>query len=595
MNIKKALKITLISATAITMASCGGSKSGNSENGEKLNNWDNPAVINHELSDPQMLNPVNSTDASAGYIQSNIFQSLLSIDFKTLELIPVLAKSRPEIVENNEGGLNFTYEIRPEAKWDDGTPITAKDVEFTLKVIKAPGVDNFSAKPYYEFLQDIKFYEDNPKKFTLITNSVYVLGEIMSGDFSIIPKKVYDPEGILDNYTLKQISEDFEALKEDENLKKFAENFNSEKYQREKDFIIGSGPYKLKEWQTGQKIVLERKKDWWGDALEGENVYFEAYPPELVYQTINDQSTALVALKGGNIDVMRGIKPKDFKDLPNSPKFQANFNAHTPPQMAYSYIGLNMRNPKFADVATRKAFAHLVDLNKIIKNVVYGYATPAIGPIHPSKKKFYNNSLKPYEFNPAKAKELLEQAGWKDSNGNGTLDKMIDGQLTEFEVTYIYNNGNDTRKNIGLLLQEEARKVGIKVNVNSLDWSIFLEKTKNHDFDLYCGGWVSSPIPSDPKQIWHTASYNGGSNYVGFGNDQTDALIDSIRVTIDDDKRAEMLKEFQEILHNEVPYIFLYYPQERIAIHKRFLNAETSALRPGYHVASFKLKNEPAQ
>jgi peptide/nickel transport system substrate-binding protein len=594
MNIKNLLKITLISATTISIVSCGGNK-GNEEKGEKLNNWDNPNVINHELSDPQMLNPVNSTDASATYIQSNIFQTLLGIDFKTLELVPVLATSRPEIIENNEGGLNFVYEIRPEAKWDDGTPITAKDVEFTLKVIKAPGVDNYSAKPYYEFIQDIIIDEQNPKKFTLVTNSVYVLGEVMSGDYTVLPKKVYDPEGILDNYTLKQISENFESLKEDENLKKFADNFNSEKYQREPQYIIGSGPYKLKEWQTGQKIVLERKKDWWGDALVNENVYFEAFPPELIYQTINDQSTALVALKGGNVDVMRGIKPKDFKDLPNSPKFQANFNAHTPSQMAYAYIGLNMRNPKFADINTRKAFAHLVDLDKIINNVVYGYATPAIGPEHPSKKKFYNDKIKPYEFNPAKAKELLEKAGWKDSNGNGTIDKVIDGQLTEFEVTYIYNNGNDTRKNIGLLLQEEARKVGVKVNVNSLDWSIFLEKTKNHDFDLYAGGWVSSPIPSDPKQIWHTSSYNGGSNYVGFGNDETDALIDSIRVTIDDDKRAVMLKRFQEILHEQVPYIFLYYPQERIAIHKRFTNAETSPMRPGYHVASFKLKEEQAQ
>ena len=589
---KNLLKITLVSATALSIVACGGSK--NDEKGEKLGNWDNPNVINHELSDPQMLNPVNSTDASATYIQSNIFQSLLGIDFKTLELIPVLAKSRPEIIENNEGGLNYVYEIRPEAIWDDGTPITAKDVEFTLKVIKAPGVDNLNAKPYYEFLQDIIIDESNPKKFTLVTNTVYVLGEIMSGDYTVLPQKVYDPEGIMDNYTLKQISENFDALKEDEKLKKFAENFNSEKYQREPQYIVGSGPYKLKEWQTGQKIVLERKKDWWGDALEAENVYFEAYPPQLIYQTINDQSTALVALKGGNIDVMRGIKPKDFKDLPNSPKFQANFNAHTPPQMAYAYIGLNMRNPKFADLATRKAFAHLVDLNKIIKNVVYGYATPAVGPIHPSKKKFYNDKLKPYDFNPEKAKELLEEAGWKDSNGNGTLDKMIDGELTEFEVTYIYNNGNDTRKNIGLLLQEEARKVGIKVNVNSLDWSIFLENTKNHNFDLYCGAWISSPIPSDPKQIWHTSSYNGGSNYVGFGNDETDALIDSIRVTIDEDKRAKMVKRFQEILHEQVPYIFLYYPQERIAIHKRFTNAETSPMRPGYHVASFKLKEEQA-
>lgn len=584
--------IWLVLFSGILLSCGGGEEEKNSTNGVDMSGG--ATVRIHELSDAQMLNPVNYSDASAGYIISNLFQSLMSIDFKTLELVPVLAKSRPEITTTPEGKLLITYELREEAAWDDGTPITAKDVEFSLKVIKCPRVDNMNNKPYFEFIEDMKLYPDNPRKFTFICKEVYVLSETMSSDIPILPAKVYDPQDILANYTVRDMSEKSEALANDPKIIAFANNFNSEKYQREKDYIKGSGPYEMVEWITGQKIVLKRKKNWWGDKVkENRNIYFEAHAPELIYQTINDQTTALVALKKGNIDVMQGIKPKDFAELPSSPKFTQNFHAYTPAQLAYVYVGLNMRSPLLSDVRTRKAMAHLFDIDRIIKVINYGYAEPAVGPIHPSKKDEFNPNLKPYEFSPAKAKQLLAEAGWSDTDNDGILDKIIDGKKVPFETSIIYNSGNDTRKAICLMFQEEARKVGIKVNVQTLEWSIFLDKTKNHEFDMYVGAWISTPIPTDHKQIFHTESYNGGSNYVGFGNDETDSLINLIRVTLDPEKRKQLHWRFQEILHEQVPYVFLYYPQERIAIHKRFTNAEPSVMRPGYREAAFKILDSP--
>ena len=164
--------LIIVTATVFTI-SCGGSKY------KQSNSQD---VIVHELSDAEMLNPVNVHDNTGQCILKNIFQSLLDIDFKTLEIIPVLAQSRPQIEKNPDGGLLITYEIRPEAKWDNGSPITAKDVEFTIKVIKNPKVNNPSAKPYYEFISDIKLYDDDPLKFTLVCNQTYILAETSSGD-----------------------------------------------------------------------------------------------------------------------------------------------------------------------------------------------------------------------------------------------------------------------------------------------------------------------------------------------------------------------------------------------------------------------------
>lgn len=574
---------------SLSIISCGGGSENTSEDSKNTNVSD--IVISHELSDAQMLNPVNYSDAGAGYILKNLFYPLLSIDFNTLKLVPVVAESRPEIEITEDNKMNITYRIRKEAKWDDGTPITPKDVEFALKVIKNPKVDNVNNKPYFEFIEDMVFYDDDPQKFTFKCKDVYILAEVQSGDIPLMPMKIYDPKNLMDEFTIKQLTEEQDELANNEKIVEFATDFNSEKYQRDKASIIGCGPYLLDEWQTGQKIVLKRKENWWGDALKDQGMYFDIHPPKIIYQTINDQTTAKEALKAGEVDVMRGIKAKDFKELLKNEKFKANFKSHTPPQMAYTYLGLNVRKPMFSDKRTRKALAHLIDVDKIIDKIALGYGTRAVGPIHPAKKKQYNNNIKPYEYSPEKAKALLAEAGWSDTDGDGILDNTINGEKMKFEMSYLYNQGNDSRKAVGLMFQEEARKIGITVNVVSQDWSIFLEHTKQHDFDMYYGAWISTPIPNDHKQIYHTSSYNGGSNYTGFGNDETDALIDEIRVTIDEDKRAELNHKFQEILHDECSYIYLYNPLEKIGIHNRFNNAETTAMRPGYRLSGFTVNS----
>lgn len=579
---------SILLSSALILTSCGGDSANSTKKSANTNVSD--IVISHELSDAQMLNPINYSDAAAGYIVKYIFYPLLGIDFKTLEFVPVVAEARPEIEITEDGKMNITYKIRQEATWDDGTPVTAKDVEFTIKVIKNPKVDNVNNKPYYEFIEDIVFYEDDPKKFTFKCKEKYIQAEIQSGDIPILPKKIYDPKGLMDEFTIKDLSLNQEALASNEKIIEFANDYNSEKYQREKEWIVGCGPYQLAEWQTGQKIVVTKKENWWGDKVKNGGEYFDVHPSKIIYQTINDQTTAKEALKAGEIDVMRGIKAQDYQELLKTKKYTDNFNSHTPPQMAYTYLGLNIRKPMFSNKKTRQALAHLIDVDKIISAIALGYGTKAIGPIHPSNKKQYNNNIAPYDYNPAKAKELLTEAGWKDSNNDGILDNTINGEKIKFEMNFLYNQGNDSRKAVGLLFQEEARKVGITVNVVAQDWSIFLENTKQHDFDMYYGAWISTPIPNDHKQIFHTSSYNGGSNYTGFGNDETDALIDAIRVEIDDDKRAVLNYKFQEILHDECSYIFLYNPTERIAIHKRFENAETSPMRPGYNLINFSVK-----
>jgi len=600
--------ITLLISGAVLFSGCpsnSGSEANNTASTETetttFKRGSKNEVIVHELSDPDKLNVLTSTGASATYVKYNIFMYLLDVNKETLEPNPSLAKERPVIKELTEGefagGLSIAYEIRPEAQWDNGDPVTGHDVAFTLKALKNPHVDAEHLRPYLEFITHIEVDPENPKRFTFYCDRKYLAAESSSGYQAFVaPEHVYDPKGIMRDYTLKELSDpdNMDAMRSDAKLLEFGRAFNSEKYQREKGFVVGCGPYEFEEWVTGQRVVLKKKDNWWGDQLAGKVPNFEAWPDKIVYEIINDRTTALSAMKDESIDVSRSLRPKDFDDLRKDDAFQNKFHLFKPTSLSYTYIGLNMKHPILSDVRVRSAFAHLVDKQQIIDVLNYGLAAPTSGPIHPSKP-YYNDQLEPYDFNIKRAGEILEEAGWKDTDGDGLRDKVINGKKTPLKLVFKYNSGNDTREKIGLFLKENARKVGADLEIIAKEWTVFLDETKNHDFDLYCGGWIQDPLEDDPKQIWHTDGYNGGSNYVGFGNEQTDELIESLRAEMDGAKRHELYLELQREIHEQAPYIFLYTPTARLVISKRFDNVHPYVARPGYTEREFKVSSPKMQ
>lgn len=547
-----------------------------------------------ELSDPDKLNPLTSTSAVARYIQNNIFSRLLEYQFdgKNYTLKPQLATKRPEVKLLSEGaykgGMSLTYEINPQAKWDDGQPLTAKDYVFTIKALKNPLVNAGPVRPYYSFIDHIEIDSNNSRKFTIYSKETYFLAEAASGDLHILPAHIYDEEGLMQNYNVQKLSNTTEEeLKADTVLQQFADQFNSPKFSRE--VVLGSNAYQFDKWVSGQEILLKRKKDWWGDANVNYADSSFSPPNYLRYLIVRDQYTALTLAKEGRIDVMRGIKPSHFIDCQNSKKYTDQFNFHSPPQFAYYYLGFNMKNPKLSDKKTRQAIAHLVNREDIIELLFYSMAKKVEGPIH-YKKDWYNSELEERDFNIGKTKNLLKEAGWKDRDGDGILDKKIDGEWVSLELEYKYNQGNDIRKNIGMLLQENAKKVGIQIHLTTREWTVFLDDTKKRDFEIMCLAWIQGPTLDDMKQIWHSDSdTRDGSNRVGFNNKEADELIDQIRTTLDPEKRKKMYHRVQEIIQEEQPYVFLACPFERIMISKKIENPETSALRPGYQEMYFKL------
>ncbi len=591
---------SMAALASVGVSSCGGGAT--TDTGATLSDnfvkKDDPTVTIHSMGDPDRLNPITYTSGDAGYITQQIFSYLLEYDPKTLQLVPHMAVARPEVKEITEGefagGMSLTFEIRPEAAWDNGTPVTADDYVFTIKAIKNPKVNAGSQRPYLEFIDKIEIDPSNNRKFTIYCKQRYFLAESSGGGIAILPEYVYDPNKLMRKFTVEQLDDpkNAERLSVNPDIAKFAEEFNAEKFDRE--VIVGSGAYAFKEWQTGQFITLERKKNWWGDKVKDAPLV-RAYPPKITYKIINDFTPAIAQMKNEELDVMVSIRPENFVELREDKEFTRKYDLTTPDQFSYLYLGFNTKNPKFADKRVRRAFAHLVNRDDIIESLYQGLAVKVNSPINP-KKSYYNKDLKDIEFDPAKAKALLTEAGWKDTDGNGIIDKVIDGKKVEMKIVYKYNNGNTIRKNIGLLLQQEAKRVGIDIQIDAREWTVFLEDNKKRDFELVSLAWVQSPALDDLKQIWHTSSDTpDGSNRVGFGNEETDKIIEEIRTTLDEQKRNELYKRFQEIVYEEQPYVFICVPTERISIHKRFDNRETSALRPGYSPNGLKVHSAAAQ
>ena len=339
-------------------------------------------------------------------------------------------------------------------------------------------------------------------------------------------------------------------------------------------------------------MVFKLKEDWYGHQLKDVNHWFEAQPKEIVYEIINDPTTAVVALKGEKVDLLMKIDPRTFvEELRKSDEFNKNFNSSTPTQFLYAYMGMNMKNPKLDDVNTRKAFRAIMDVDKLNKTVYYNLAERVTTFIHPSKKKFINTDLEYYKQDLDKARELLAKAGWTDSDGNGILDKIVDDEKVELSLEMQYPNVAKTSEKAVLMFKEFARPLGVEIKPRSIDFAVMLENLKTHKFDMYFGIWGSSPLESDPKQIWHTDSQNGGNNYVGFGTPRSDELIEKLAQELDEETRIGYYKELQTIIDEEAPYIFLSATQNRLAFNKRLGNVKTSGVRPGFHSPSIQMVN----
>jgi peptide/nickel transport system substrate-binding protein len=517
------------------------------------------------LADPESLNPITSNDAGAAAVLAWIFPSLMRLDPQTLELAPLLAAAPPEIAADK---LTYTYRLRRGVTYSDGVPLTAHDVVFSLKTIKNPLVRAHHTRNYYESVRDAVALDDHTVRFDL--REPYFANDRVLGAISPIPRHHYDAQGLLEPLGIADLDR-FDTLPADakQRAERFAESFNRDFHRNP----LGPGAFVLRDPErdlvTGERIVLRRRGDYWApDRPDLE----DAWVDRVFFKVVNDMEAALVSFKRGDLDLM-GLNPiQHTRPDTNSAKFLARADKKERVSPSYTYVGWNQKRAIFRDARVRRALSHFVDKEGVVKTILRGLGTPVESPVFVERVE-YNRALAPWPHDPERGRRLLAEAGWSDSDGDGILDKQVDGERVPLRFEIISNSGNPVRRDVGLTLIDAFKRAGIDASFREIDWSILLDKVQRFDYDVIIMGWAMSVQAPDAYQIWHSSqAVAGGSNHIGYSNPEVDRILETYRREFDPARRKRLYDRFQEILYQEQPYTFLFMQKAVTAWDRRFRN-----------------------
>jgi peptide/nickel transport system substrate-binding protein len=485
-------------------------------------------IVHGDIGDASNLIPLLASDKPSHDIAGLVYNGLIKYD-KNMNIVGDLAESW----DISESGLMITFHLRKGVKWHDGRSFTAADVLYTYQVTIDPKTPTAYAGDFLkvkkaEVLDDYTFRITYDKPFA---------PALISWGSSILPKHLLSGIDITRSPLTRH--------------------------------PIGTGPYKFKEWVAGQKIVLISNHDY----FEG-RPYIDGY----ITRIIPDMATLFLELRGQGIDIS-GLSPLQYTRQTENKLFRNNFNKYRYLSFAYTYLGYNLKNQLFTDKRVRQAISYAINKEAIISGVLLGLGKPATGPFKPGTWA-YNGNVKIYNFNQPKARELLREAGWKDINGDGVLEK--DGKPFVFEI--VTNQGNETRQKCAEIIQRQLAEVGITVKIRILEWAAFVNDfiTKRR-FDAVIMGWTIPPDP-DAYDVWHSSKTAPEElNFISYKNTEADEMLERGRSTFDQQERKKYYDRFQEILAEDQPYTFLYVPDELIIINKRFRGIEPAPIGLDYN------------
>ncbi len=548
-------------------------------------------VIAHITIQPDGLHPFNDNSSIRSYIFNYTQKTLIKLDIESLEYIPSLVKAMPVASADN---LSFEYEIKEGVLWDDGTELNAEDVAFSVKLMLCPLTNNAQIRSNYStVIKSIELDPSNPMKFTMHAQNVHWDNKFIFSELYMVQKNLWDPNGVLNNVTFAELlSENF---KETTVLSDFFNNYNNADNSYKPHKLLGLGAYQVTEWEASQYITIEKKKDWWGS--KDSSIYNKAYPDKIIFKIITEDASSYLALKNQEIDVTTSIGTVKLMKLQEREYFNNNYDSDFLDQYSFSYMGLNMKpdgikqKPFFVDQKVRRAMAYLVPVDEIIEVMMHGQGSRQASLISPLKST-YNDTLKLIPLDIEKAKELLTQAGWVDTDEDNIRDKMINGVKTPFSFKLSYMS-SPISKEIVLMIKESLYKAGVVAEPTPMDFTLFYKNAMDHNFDGMMGGWGGSASYSNPMQLWHTSSWvTKGSNFCGFGDAESDALIEEANLTLDKEKHNNALLKLQAKVYEDQPYVFLYATKRKFAIHKRFKNRGMYNERPGVMLQNLDLKPE---
>lgn len=493
--------------------------------------------------EPPNLNPLTCNEASAAGFNALCSASLGARNWENPDVFePMIAESWKISPDKKV----FRIKLRRGVTFCDVTDpvtgreykdveVTARDFKFMVDVIKNKDVNCAHLRAYYQDLEKVEIINDY--EFLVHWKKPFYGSVACTLDLSPLARHFYAPDGKFD-----------------------PEKFNSD-HLRSK-MIVNCGPYMLDKWEKAKRLVFKRNPKYFGTR-------YGIAPPldERVYEVISHPNTCFQALLSGKINML-GLTPEQWIKRTGTAEFTSGKlrkERYLLPQ--YTYIGYNQKNPLFQDRRVRNALTHLVDRERICRDIYHGLAEVAVTPFFP-RSRFANPDLKPLKFDPQKAKQLLAEAGWRDSDGDGILDK--DGKRFKFTMLQIATSS--IQQKLMPLLKEEFAAAGIDMSIQVIEWSNYLQRLDRRSYDACCLGWSSNFDP-DMYQVWHSSQmFQGGSNHISYADKELDKLIEEMRCEFDPAKRIELAHRIGEIFHRDQPYTFLVWPYSLSAVSAEYRN-----------------------
>lgn len=539
--------------------------------GEKNDN-----VVFQLGTEPTGLHPLIGTQANRGMVLIFTGQQLLTLHPGTAEPVPVLAKELPVI---SEDGLRQTYEIHPDATWEDGRSITLEDVLFSFKAALCPLTENRVRKSYLSFIKDARIENE---RFVVEVKEKSIYNILGITNFVIIDRAFFDPDNVLASYSIPDFINRSEEISEDEALKNWAETFNGADNRVKPENLQGlSGPYKVEDWITGQQVILKKKENYWGRNLEG--MFHRAIPEKIIFKFMKDEYAIELQIKQQEIDISTVLTTSTYDALNESELVKTHYDLPITRRFSRALLLLNNRpdgikRPMLFDqVETRQAIAHLIPMDRIIATFLPDSTKRLTSPLSVIHQDA-NPDLAPIPFDPEKAAQLLAKAGWKDTDDDGILDKMISGKKQNFEFEFAYPGTMASLDEIVEMIAAEMKKVGIICKGTKP--ARIVTPLAGKDFDAILLALSNAPVPHNFFPLWHSTNWPNGQNYTGYANAEVDTLSKQLSLVFDKEERRKIAYRIQEILHEELPAIPLYNPTHRMAIHKRYNNVELLDNRP---------------
>lgn len=424
--------------------------------------------------------------------------------------------------------LTFTFHLRRGVFWHDGALFSGKDVVATVRKILDPKVRAAHLRNNFADLADISTAPGDD--FTVVAHyrKPYFLAFRALATLQIYPQHLLAAAGDLLKSPLHRAP-------------------------------VGTGPFRFEEWKSGERISFVRNERYWGA---------KAHLDRVVYRIVSDPAVGFQMLKQGDFDLYLQLQPQQW--LRDLEELKARYHRIKFFNPNYNFIAWNEERPFFTDARVRQALNYAIDTEGARKSFLFGLDRPTTCHFYLDSAAC-DHSLQPRPFEPARAAQLLDEAGWRDHDGDGLRDK--DG--VPFRFTFLMNSDSTFLEKLAPYIQQELRKLGIAMEIQKADWARFIQLVGEHRYDATSLRWGNSDVVQDPYEIWHSSQAKDGSNFISFRDPQADMLMEAARGTLEDARRNEMYRKLGRLLYEAAPYTFLYSRPSLDAV-----RTEVRGLRP---------------